>query len=162
MVINAIVAAGQDPTSASWTENGKTPIDDLLSFQQGDGSFYWQTDSPGAWPCQTTAWAIQALLGKPHPVRVLEPGEEISWNFPSSSDVFLAPTPNNGRPYLGATVVLPTYSEPEELAGVYWLAEATGGWQYFIPGFTVNTLTSLEPGEAYLVVVSGPCSWNFQ
>jgi len=66
MAINAIVAAGQDPTSASWTENGNTPVDDLLSFQQGDGSFYWQSDSPGAWPCQTTAWAIQALLGRPY------------------------------------------------------------------------------------------------
>lgn len=64
--ISAIVATGQDPTSASWTENGNTPVDDLLSFQQGDGSFYLQSDSPGAWPCQTTAWAIQALLGKPY------------------------------------------------------------------------------------------------
>lgn len=66
--IGAIVAAGQDPTNASWTENGNTPVDDLLSFQQGDGSFYWQSDSPGAWPCQTTAWAMQALLGRPYPV----------------------------------------------------------------------------------------------
>ncbi|MFC1986447.1 prenyltransferase/squalene oxidase repeat-containing protein, partial [Chloroflexota bacterium] len=28
--INAIVAAGQDPTSSSWTESGNTTIDDLL------------------------------------------------------------------------------------------------------------------------------------
>lgn len=66
MAINAIVAAGQDPTSAGWTENGNNPVDDLLTFQQGDGSFYWQSGTPGAWPCQTTAWAIQALLGKPY------------------------------------------------------------------------------------------------
>jgi len=162
LAINAIVAAGQDPTSSGWTKNSNTPIDHLLSLQQADGSFYRASGDPGFSPWQTTAGAIQALLGEPHPVRVLEPGEEITWNFPSSSDVFLAPTPNNGRPYLGATVVLPTYTEPEELAGVYWLDEATGLWEYFIPTFTVNMLTSLEPGEAYLVAVSGPCSWNLQ
>jgi len=66
--INAIVAAGQDPTSADWTKNGNTPVDDLLSFQQDDGSFYWQSDTPGAWPCQTTASAIPALLGRSYPV----------------------------------------------------------------------------------------------
>jgi len=66
--IGAIVATGQDPTSAGWTKNGNTPVDDLLSFQQGDGSFYWQSGIPGAWLCQTTAWAIQALLGRPYPV----------------------------------------------------------------------------------------------
>jgi iron complex transport system substrate-binding protein len=162
MAINAIVTAGQDPTSASWTRNGNTPVDDLQSFQQGDGSFYWQSNSPGAWPCQTTAWAIQALLGEPHPVRVLEPEEVITWNFPSTSDVFLAPTPKNGRPYLDTMVALPTYTEPPELSGVYWLDEATGDWLYFVPDFGGSTLTSLEPGEAYLVAVSGLCSWNIQ
>ncbi len=64
--INAIVAAGQDPTSADWTKNGNTPIDDVVSFQQGNGQFNWQTGDPGAWPCQTTAAAVQALLGKPY------------------------------------------------------------------------------------------------
>jgi hypothetical protein len=64
--INAIVAAGQAPTSAAWTKNGNTPIDDVVNFQQGNGQFNWQTGDPGGFPCQTTAWAIQAILGKPY------------------------------------------------------------------------------------------------
>ena len=76
--IDAIVAAGEDPTSGDWTENANTPVDDLLGFQQGNGQFYWQSSMPGAWPCQTTAYAIQALLGEPYPVKVLEPREGIS------------------------------------------------------------------------------------
>jgi len=82
------------------------------------------------------------------------------WNFPSTSDAFLAPTSANGRPYLGASVALPTGIVPSELLGVYRLNEATGVWEYFIPGFGVNTLNSLEPDEAYLVAVSGACSWQ--
>jgi hypothetical protein len=87
-------------------------------------------------------------------------GAGVTWNFPSTSDVFLAPTPANNRPYLDAAVSLPTGTEPAELLGVYWLDEATGDWQYFIPAFGGGTLTSLEPGEAYLVAVSGACNWQ--
>ncbi|MFC1928272.1 DUF4430 domain-containing protein [Chloroflexota bacterium] len=76
--INAIAAAGQDPTSSSWTENSNTPVDDLLSLQQGDGSFYWQTGNPGMSTRQTTAYAIQALLGKPYPVNITGAQESIS------------------------------------------------------------------------------------
>jgi len=87
-----------------------------------------------------------------------EPG--MTWNFPATSNVFLGPTPANGRPYLDAAVSLPTDTEPENLSGIYCLNEATGEWQYFIPAFGDGTLTSLQPGQKYLVTVSGPCSWN--
>jgi len=76
--IDAIVATGQDPTSDNWTENSTTPVDDLLTFQQGNGSFYWQDGTPGMSVPKTTASAIQALLGEPHPVKVLEPEEGMS------------------------------------------------------------------------------------
>lgn len=76
--IDAIVAAGQNPTSADWTKNDNTPIDHLLTFQQGDGSFYWQSGTPGMSVPKTTASAIQALLGKPYPIKVLEPEEGVS------------------------------------------------------------------------------------
>jgi len=72
--IDAIAAAGQDPIAAAWTSGaGNTPVDDLLTFQQGDGSFYWQTGNPGMSIHKTTACAITALLGKPFPVAVLLP-----------------------------------------------------------------------------------------
>ncbi len=79
--IEAIVAAGQDPTDEDWqSEQDNDPVDDLLGFQQegGDdnGAFYWQIGTPGAWPSQTTAKAIIALLGEYFPVAVLEPPPE--------------------------------------------------------------------------------------
>lgn len=63
--IQAIVAAGQDPTGANWTKEGKNPIDDLLSFQNQDGSFNDYNPAPSSW---TTSSAIPALLGKPYPI----------------------------------------------------------------------------------------------
>lgn len=63
--IQAIVAAGQDPTGANWTKEGKNPIDDLLSFQNQDGSFNDYNPAPNSW---TTSYAIPALLGKPYPI----------------------------------------------------------------------------------------------
>jgi iron complex transport system substrate-binding protein len=64
--IQAIVAAGQIATSPLWTKNGKTPVDDLLTFQNPDGSFSW----PEPYPMKelATSYAIPALLGKPYPV----------------------------------------------------------------------------------------------
>ncbi len=63
--IQAIVAVGQDPTSANWTKEGKNPIDDLLSFQNQDGSFNDYNPAPNS---QATSYAIPAFLGKPYPI----------------------------------------------------------------------------------------------
>jgi len=64
--IDAIVATGQDPTSTYWTKNGKTPVDDLLTFQGEDGAFSF----PGPNPTKewATSYAISALVGKPYPI----------------------------------------------------------------------------------------------
>jgi hypothetical protein len=65
--IDAIVAAGQDPTSMNWMKNGKTPVDDLLNFQGGDGAFSFPGPNPDKeW---ATSYAIPALVGKPYPIR---------------------------------------------------------------------------------------------
>jgi hypothetical protein len=66
-IIQAIVAAGQDPTDVDWTKEGKNPIDDLLSFQNQDGSFNDSAlaPAPNSW---TTSSAIPAILGKPYPI----------------------------------------------------------------------------------------------
>jgi len=76
--IDAIVAASQDPTDTTWTSGaGNDPVDDLLTFQQPDGSFYWQIGNPGMSIHKTTACAITALLGEPFPVVVL-PSEGVT------------------------------------------------------------------------------------
>lgn len=91
---------------------------------------------------------------------MVSPGPAVIWNFPYGTEAFLCPAPANNRPYLDAIVNLPTDTEPPELLGVYWLDEAARQWKYFIPDFGYNTLTSLQPGQAYLVAVSSACSWN--
>ncbi len=69
--IDSIVAAGQDPTSAGWESgSGYDPVNDLLTFQNADGSFdYSSGDASAKW----TSDAILALLGEPYPVKVLQP-----------------------------------------------------------------------------------------
>ncbi len=74
--ICAIKASGQNPNGTNWTVVA-TPIDDLTGFQQlspaaDTGAFYWQSGDPGFSPCQTTACAIIALLGKYYPVRIAQ------------------------------------------------------------------------------------------
>lgn len=67
--IMAALAAGQNPISDAWQSGtGRDPVDDILKFQQSDGSFHWQSGIPGMSVPQTTAAAIQALLGEPFPV----------------------------------------------------------------------------------------------
>jgi iron complex transport system substrate-binding protein len=71
--IDAIAAAGEDPTSAAWQSgSGNDPVDDLLTFQNADGSFNWQPTTPSN-VALMTAYAISALLGEPYPVKSLPP-----------------------------------------------------------------------------------------
>lgn len=79
--IGAIVAAGEDPTGASWQSGlGSDPVDNLVGLQNPDGSFNWQSGIPGFAIEKTTASAIVALLGQPYPIRVMEPqtGENVN------------------------------------------------------------------------------------
>ena len=77
--IDAIVAADQNPTDDGWPAgSGNDPVDDLLTFQQADGSFYYMSGVPGMSVEKTTACAITALLGKPFPTVVLEPAAGVT------------------------------------------------------------------------------------
>lgn len=69
LCISAIVAVGQDPTSAYWTKNNKNPVDHILSLQRSDGSFDWKS---GVMGMGYTEEAIVALLGAYYPVAVIE------------------------------------------------------------------------------------------
>jgi hypothetical protein len=78
--IMALAAAGEDPTDLD-SGLGNDPVDDLLSFQNGDGSFDWTEETPSP-QALMTAYAIPALLGVPYPVAVLEvePEEGVTIN----------------------------------------------------------------------------------
>ncbi|MDY7019112.1 MAG: hypothetical protein SU899_03445, partial [Chloroflexota bacterium] len=150
--ILAIKAAGQYPTSANWTENGNTPIDDLVNFRQDNGQFNWQDGDPGGFPCQTTANAIQALLGKPHPINLTW------WDCPLDHEALISPYPVNGRSSLTANIALSEVTCDAAWFQVYWLDEATGQWLWYDSMIGSGNLTQLEPRDFYYVVVSGPTS----
>ncbi|MCD6453059.1 MAG: hypothetical protein J7K77_02080 [Dehalococcoidales bacterium] len=68
--IGGIVAGDEDPSSANWTAALGDPVDDLLTFQNTDGSFNWTAATPSN-KALMTAYAIPALLGSPYPVVTL-------------------------------------------------------------------------------------------
>jgi hypothetical protein len=67
--IQAIIAAGQDPTSVNWLMNNSSPVQNLLTFQNPGGSFNDYQPAPNAW---TTSYAIPALVGRPYPIAIME------------------------------------------------------------------------------------------
>jgi hypothetical protein len=78
--IASIAAAGQDPTDTSWQSgSGNDPVDDLLTFQNVDGSFNWTAETPSNLSLMTS-YAIPALVGEPYPVAILEPEPGIAVN----------------------------------------------------------------------------------
>lgn len=66
-VVQAIIAAGEEPDGVRWSISNTTPISYLLAMQLPDGSFEWQPNS-GA-NALATQQAIPALLGQIHPVQ---------------------------------------------------------------------------------------------
>ncbi len=70
-VLQALAAAGEDPSAARWTAAGGSALDYLHSMQLADGSFEWV---PGSGANQlATQQAIPALLGRAFPTRVATP-----------------------------------------------------------------------------------------
>lgn len=66
--IQAILAAGQQPTSTPWSVGATDPISFLLSMQLSDGSFEWKRgNGPNALSTRT---AIPALLNRPLPITI--------------------------------------------------------------------------------------------
>ena len=69
--ISALVAVGEDPMSDAWKNNGKSPVDFLISLQRQDGGFNWAVgqNMNSEW---MTSYIIPALLGKPYPINIFE------------------------------------------------------------------------------------------
>jgi hypothetical protein len=64
-VVQALIAAGENPRAVRWSKAGGNPFDYLATMQLSDGSFEWQQ---GTGSNQlATQQAIPALLGRPHP-----------------------------------------------------------------------------------------------
>ena len=68
-VVRAIYAAGDNPTSASWTFHGSNPVSFLNSLQAPDG-YYRYSSGVDSQPAMTTAMVLPALAGKHLPLGV--------------------------------------------------------------------------------------------
>jgi hypothetical protein len=66
--IQAIYAAGEDPLGERWSKDGANPVSYLLSLQNEEGAFAWQ--SGGEANLLATQQAIPALLGRSYPIAI--------------------------------------------------------------------------------------------
>jgi len=68
--VQAILAAGEDPTSSRWVISSTNPISYLLSMQLPDGSFEWKPGEGSS--LLSTQQAIPALMHKFNPSKVAD------------------------------------------------------------------------------------------
>lgn len=61
-VLQALYAAGENPTDITWIKDGKDVIDHLMILQNSKGSFNWQQDINSS-PVMMTAQAVIGLSG---------------------------------------------------------------------------------------------------
>ena len=69
-VVQALLAAGEDPAGPEWTQGSANPYTFLLGMQLDNGSFEWQQGSAPVTRLVATEQAIVALLGRPYPLAI--------------------------------------------------------------------------------------------
>ena len=111
VTIQAILAAGQDPSGAEWTTaTGQTPVAVLEALQNPSGAFAWQATARDD-NLLATVQALPALAGKPFPLATMAAG-------PAA-----APAPVSTLPVTGGPAIY--LALPLIVAG---LALAAGGY----------------------------------
>lgn len=71
-VISAINKLGEDPDGSSWSKNGASPVDHLLSLQAGGGYFEYQEGTgEDSFSPVAASYAVIALTGKYYPVGII-------------------------------------------------------------------------------------------
>lgn len=75
VTVQALLAAGQDPSGADWTvAGGGTPLSALESLQNESGAFAWQAAMPDD-NLLATVQALPAVAGKAFPYATMDVGE---------------------------------------------------------------------------------------
>jgi len=75
VIIQALIAAGQDPAGADWkTANGHTPIAALEALQNKSGAFAWQATVPDD-NLLATVQALPAVASKAFPLATMDVGQ---------------------------------------------------------------------------------------
>jgi hypothetical protein len=78
VILQALIAAGQDPAGPAWTKDGgATPPSALEALQNESGAFAWQAAMPDD-NLLATVQALPALAGKPFPLATMDVGQATS------------------------------------------------------------------------------------
>ena len=78
VIIQAIVAMGQDPAGTAWTiAAGNTPVSALEALQNESGAFAWQAAVPDD-NLLATVQALPALAGKALPFATMDEGQAVA------------------------------------------------------------------------------------
>jgi hypothetical protein len=112
VTIQALIAAGQDPSGAEWTTaGGQTPPTALEGFQNESGGFAWQEAVPGD-NLLATVQALPALMGKALPFATMNVGAAPAGELPAdeTSAVTSSATTPVTMPETGAVMVGPALS----------------------------------------------------
>jgi hypothetical protein len=153
LVVQALLAVGEDPEAGAWAEAGGTPVAYLLSEQNESGAFNYNAGFPGD-NALATYQAIPALAGE------LLGGNKVDlfegWNM-----VGWAGEPVDGDQAIAGTFDARVDGGPWE--AVAWYSESTGWLATYreVPLGSLNTLQELLPGEDYWLFVSSEATLEY-
>lgn len=99
-VIQAVIAAGEDPAGASWTRDGQTPLAALAALQNASGALRYQASQPDD-NALATYQAVPALLKRALPVATVNVTGAAALLAPAAT------TPPGNLPATGAAAELP-------------------------------------------------------
>ena len=83
VIIQAIIAGGQDPSGADWTVGESTPVTALEALQNESGAFAWQAAVPDD-NLLATVQALPALAGKAFPLDTMDVGQPAPITVPET------------------------------------------------------------------------------
>jgi hypothetical protein len=128
LVIEALLATGQDPTAATWSLDGKNAVNDLLSFQYSSGGFGFErpgSSASSAPDAASTTQALPALAAKFLPIRRTE---GVLPSGCSTATATTSPTATSHASPVATRALAQTGSSPLPLA-VIGLSVALLGWR---------------------------------
>jgi len=138
-VVQAIVAAGQDPVTGTWVISDANPIGYLLDMQLPSGSFEWQT--PYGPNQSATRQAILALLYRPFPLQVETVADCHGISGKVTSGIGAAPDSALPDVTLTATGHSRAFFDTTDASGAYTVSVLSGDTYALTPvrtGFTFS------------------------
>jgi hypothetical protein len=140
-VVQALLAAGEDPLTGTWTISDTSPMAYLLSRQLADGSFEYQMGG-GPNPFATRQ-AVPALLGRPFPLNIKE--VDVGYGISGRAVSRIGGTE---KPLSGVMV------EAEGAGDLFFATtDATGSYTISVPGAGSYTLTPFRKGFTFTPTV---------